>query len=297
MRHIVGVVAALGALFAITVARADDGDAVRVPRGPIHIGEQLTITLEVATPRGAAVELDPASPAWNGVEIIRIAGQRSRDEGDRTIHTLDVVVAPFVPGDLPFQPAVTVVADNEATPRLLPQGTVSVLSVLGLDDPLELSRLAPPESISGAESPWLRPAIAGGAGTAVLLVLGGTLLMARALRARGRRALPAEEQPVVGPGLGGAEELLEHDPVTAYRRLAAAVRAILADRYGFPASALTTLELRGRMESEGVDRWQARLVSGLLEECDAVVYAGYRPAMERRRADLTMAREIAEEPA
>jgi hypothetical protein len=35
-------------------------------------------------------------------------------------------------------------------------------------------------------------------------------------------------------------------------------------------------------------------VGGLLEECDAVVYAGYRPASERRLADLNMAREILE---
>ena len=35
-------------------------------------------------------------------------------------------------------------------------------------------------------------------------------------------------------------------------------------------------------------------VGGLLEECDSVIYAGYRPAAERRQADLTMAREIVE---
>ena len=48
------------------------------------------------------------------------------------------------------------------------------------------------------------------------------------------------------------------------------------------------------MEASGVDRWQTRLVGGFLEECDAVVYAGYLPAAERRQADLTMAREIVE---
>jgi hypothetical protein len=48
------------------------------------------------------------------------------------------------------------------------------------------------------------------------------------------------------------------------------------------------------METSGADRFAARLVGGLLEECDSVVYAGYRPAAERRRADLTMAREIVE---
>jgi hypothetical protein len=94
--------------------------------------------------------------------------------------------------------------------------------------------------------------------------------------------------------LEGAEALLEHDPVAAYRQLAAIVRGVLGRQYSFPAKALTTRELARRMEAEGVDRWQSRLVSGLLEECDAVVYAGYRPALERREADLNMAREIVE---
>jgi hypothetical protein len=68
----------------------------------------------------------------------------------------------------------------------------------------------------------------------------------------------------------------------------------VGSRYGVPATALTTSELRARIESSGADRFQARLVGGFLEECDSVVYAGYRPASERRRADLTMAREIVE---
>jgi hypothetical protein len=32
----------------------------------------------------------------------------------------------------------------------------------------------------------------------------------------------------------------------------------------------------------------------LLEQCDAVLYAGYRPALERADADLTAAYEIVE---
>ncbi|MGE5595616.1 MAG: hypothetical protein ACM3S1_06215, partial [Hyphomicrobiales bacterium] len=92
--------------------------------------------------------------------------------------------------------------------------------------------------------------------------------------------------------LDGVATLLHADPVAAYRSLAALVRGFIAERYGFPAHALTTGELQQRMEAQGVDRWQARLVGGLLEECDSVVYAGYRPAPERREADLTVAQEI-----
>jgi hypothetical protein len=105
--------------------------------------------------------------------------------------------------------------------------------------------------------------------------------------------MPEEAPPGVAvPDLSYAAALLESDPVTAYRTLSSAVRRHLGDQYGFPAIALTARELERRMEAEGVGRWEARLVGGLLENCDAVVYAGYRPASERRRADLTMAEEI-----
>jgi hypothetical protein len=43
-----------------------------------------------------------------------------------------------------------------------------------------------------------------------------------------------------------------------------------------------------------LDRWQVRVAGGLLAQCDSVVYAHYRPAMERADADLTAAYEIVE---
>ena len=60
------------------------------------------------------------------------------------------------------------------------------------------------------------------------------------------------------------------------------------------AFAMTTRELGDQILNRGVDRWQARLVSGLLSQCDAVVFAGYRPALERADTDLTAAYEIVE---
>jgi hypothetical protein len=101
---------------------------------------------------------------------------------------------------------------------------------------------------------------------------------------------------VIPPDLQGAEQLLHSDPVSAYRLMSSVVKNELARRYGVRATALTSSELRRRLETDG-DRWEARLVGGLLEECDSVIYAGYRPAAERREHDLTMAREIVEAPA
>jgi hypothetical protein len=112
-----------------------------------------------------------------------------------------------------------------------------------------------------------------------------------------RRPRRAAARPAVArelPGLQTAEAVIDSDPVSAYRVMSSVVKTELARRYNLRATALTSNELRRRLEDRGVDRWQARLVGGLLEECDAVIYAGYRPAAERRQADLTMAREIVE---
>jgi len=72
------------------------------------------------------------------------------------------------------------------------------------------------------------------------------------------------------------------------------VRKYLADRFEFPAFALTSRELEEQMMQRGLDRWQIRVVGGLISQCDSVVYRRYRPAPERAEHDLTAAYEIVE---
>lgn len=286
--------AAVLAAAAWAPARADDGDTAKLSRSSAIIGQQVTLKVQVITPRGATVEVDPAAPSWNGASVIRVIAESARDDGDRTVHAIDLVVAPFLTGDTSFAPAFSVTLNAISTPRVLPPVQLQVLPTLGPNDPLELSPLAPPTAINGAESPLLRPFIGLGIVLAVLLAATGVALAARSVVRRLRRRAPLSTEPLPAPDLGGAEGLLHTDPVAAYRKLAASVRVVISERYGFPAYAMTTGEVQGRMEARGIDSWQARLVRGLLEECDAVVYAGYRPAGERREADLTMAREIVE---
>ncbi len=94
--------------------------------------------------------------------------------------------------------------------------------------------------------------------------------------------------------VAGAGFVADGDYEAYYGRLSTTVRNYLTQRFEFPAFALTTLELQARMTSRGMDRWQARLAGGLLDQCDAVVFARYRPAAERADADLTAAYEIVE---
>ena len=92
----------------------------------------------------------------------------------------------------------------------------------------------------------------------------------------------------------GAAFATNRDFVAYYGTIAVTVRNYLTERYGFHAFALTTVELRNEMNRRGIDRWQARLVDGLLTQCDSAVYARYMPALERADHDLTAAYEIVE---
>jgi hypothetical protein len=79
-----------------------------------------------------------------------------------------------------------------------------------------------------------------------------------------------------------------------YGTLAEVVRGYLGERFAFNAAALTTTELEQRMRAHGVDRWQARLVGGLLDRCDRAVYARQYPDPASADHDLTVAYEIVE---
>lgn len=292
MKRLAGLVALALLAFAVpgtNIARADG--EVRLSRPSAVIGEHIQATFRVTAPRGATVEVTPGGESWAGVELVSIDEVTQVPQADGVLWLIEATIAGFAPGNLAFAPTVSVVTGNVAESQQLPAVPLRVLSTLPGDAPLELTPLAPPVAIGWAESPWLRPGIALGVIAAAALAIALGWYVARSIARRlGRKPAPAAPQ-APPPTLDGAEQLLHCDPVSAYRLMSAVVKTELAQRHGVRATALTTTELRRRLELGG-ERWEARLVAGLLEECDAVIYAGYRPAAERREADLTMAREI-----
>ena len=87
--------------------------------------------------------------------------------------------------------------------------------------------------------------------------------------------------------------LLDNGEIKQFHMLlASCIRRYLTAKYRFPAFALTTTELKRSMTDFGVDRWQARLVGGLLTESDAVNFAQYVPARARCEQNLEMAYQI-----
>lgn len=286
--------AALGA--GAAGARQPPAIEVSVEPASARIGDHLRLSVRIVLPPGQQPEFAPGTDGWGPVELVRLEAPRQlATAAGETAWLLEATVAPFALGDIPFRPTIAVTAGPDIVTIEPPPASLRVLPTLLPDAPLELTPLPPPVPITGAESPFLRPAIAAGAAAGAIAFATVLIVLARALRRRPRPAPALAPPPQVEPPLEGlllAESTIETDPVAAYRALAATVRAELARRFGIPATALTAAELRARLEARGADRWVARLAGGLLEECDAVVYAGYRPAPERRRADLAMAYEL-----
>jgi hypothetical protein len=285
------LVAMAAALWSAGGASAED--SVRLSRPSSLLGEQVVMVLRVTAPQDATVELTPGTPTWAGVELVGVDSVSRAKSGDGVAWVFEARVSPFLPGEFDFAPTVAIIEGSDARAVTLPPVRFTARPTLAADAELVLTPLPEPRAIGGAQSPLLVPAIASGAAIAAAVV--GLLgwLAVRRLRNALRGPAQREQPPALPPSLEGAQGLLHTDPVAAYRMMSAVVKAELARRYQVRATALTSTELRRKLE-DGGDRWQARLVSGLLEECDSVIYAGYRPAGERREADLTMAREIVE---
>lgn len=284
---------ALG-VFAHDSARADGGDETRLEKMTALIGGQVSLELVVVTEPGSTVEVNNAFPGWNNVEVVSTGRDRVEAKSGEEVHRVPLVVAGFLPGDFPFQPAVTVVRGTESSQRVLPQSKLQVVSSLDAGAPLELSPLAGPREIEGGPSPLLMPAIVAGIALGIVLLSLAIAIVIRLALRRMPRPEQALEPVLAARPLDAVESLMQGDVVAAYRLMSATVRHVLSERYALPARALTSVELERRLGDRAVDRIQARLVGGLLEECDAVLYAGYRPATGRRMADLDIAREIVE---
>jgi len=178
----------------------------------------------------------------------------------------------------------------------VPGAQVTVVSVRAAGDEA-LRPLKPPLGIAGAPPAWLVP---GAIALGVLVLLALVALVVWKIRGR----TPEEElRPLDVPERSAREQLAavqnaalpdEAEFQRFYGTIAAVVREYLGERFGFNAMALTSSELEARMTSHGVDRWQARLVSGLLDRCDRAVYARQYPDPASADHDLTVAFEIVE---
>jgi len=277
---------------------------IRVALDPpeARLGERVEIIVSVTHPSDRLVTAGQLTPS-NAIEVIETRDPVSEVlDSETTVTEFSYEIAPFEVGQIVLG-SVNITALREDGTVTTMSAAIPPLSVFISLQPndTELRPLKPQAEVAGAPPPLLtRASAALGAAVLSILVLGAGLLALR------RRKPPeAEEQPAEPlsleevtrrrlDALGRSRHLEAGNFEAYYGELSLIVRDHLEARFDFRATALTTRELERRMTAEGIDRWQARLVAGLLQRCDAAVYAHVYPDAASADHDLTVAYEIVE---
>ncbi|TAK81071.1 MAG: hypothetical protein EPO16_00325 [Dehalococcoidia bacterium] len=311
-------VAALVAVIAALLASVPRGASAQQPPAPIlgvevnfnrldpAIGDRLLLTLRIRHRSDVAVTASPEAPA--SIEFGKPAMTTLAMPDGVVQTTVTWTVQPFVLGRVRLRPfPVAWVTQEGRTGRFQVQPPEFEVVPTRAAGDTELRPLKDPVSVPGGPPAWLRPTLIALA-VVLSLALGagiGTLIVRRVRpllhRRRAIDAVP-DLEPVTAEssaraaldGLAGTVLSEASAFERYYGTIAAVVRRYLSERIGFNAHALTTEELERRMTANGVDRWQARLVGGLLERCDAAVYAHRFPDPASADHDLTVAYEIVE---
>jgi hypothetical protein len=263
------------------------------------VGDRLTLRIGVDHPDGVTIEGPRFGDDFGGLEIVEAPAPSRSD----THTTITFTLTSFETGAITLPPLeVRYRGPGGAGSLMTGPRTVQVRSVLSPGDDA-LRPLKPQLSLSDGAPPAVVPVLFGA--TFIVLTLFGYWLIRRAIDAR--PAEPAPFEPALTPADRARQALdalvasgaAERDVRAHYARLAEIVRVYLSERFGFPGYAMTRREMERGMARAGIDRFAGRVTANLLEQCDAVQFAGFRPPPERIDADLTAAYEIVQmtEPA
>jgi hypothetical protein len=264
----------------------------------LTVGDRFELHLEIAHDSGTRLSF-PSQAQAGDIDVISVTSPATREEGSGLVTEVTYELAAFNVGPLLVGPIVVDLQDGagQTVQQLIvePQ-PVEVLSTAGANQSVLALRdiegqYVPPETASAQAEPYL---IAAALVVALVILAVSAVLIWRRLRrpAAAPPGLSPEEQAAADLEALAAQGLLTGRPSENYSRLSRAMRTYLASRYGFPALSSSTREIEREMLARGLDRWQARLVSGLLSECDDVVFAGYHPAPARAESDITLAYQI-----
>lgn len=265
------------------------------------VGDRLTLTIVVDHDGGTTITGPGADVDFGNAELIEFADPSTEpianSERERT--TLVYTLTSFTIG-------------TAAVPRLeltwrseIERGTIRTQEVPYTVDSVvppgdnTLRPLKPQLDLAQPAPPPYVPA------TFVLMMAGltalGYWLIRRtiAIQPEPLRPVPVPVPPPTAADIAreqldavAASGVAQSDAAEYYTRIAAITRAYLSARFGFAAYAMTRREMERGMRRDGIDRWPARLTANLLEQCDAVEFARFRPATERRAHDLDAAYEI-----
>lgn len=272
-----------------------------IDRDTVTVGDRIRVTVTVLLPPDATVDPVALEQQFGDLEILFAGLPDERVSGGRKEVRIGMDVAAFLVGQTAVPPLTVTaqLADGTLATAITAPLPITVQSVIPPgENPTEVRDLKPQVSmpLGGGISPRTIALVV----AVIALGLVAVLVLVRRLRRPRAVVTPLPAAPPTAESLARAEldriaglNLLARGEVKElHALLAACIRRYLSDRYGFPAYAMTTTELRREMGEYGVGRWQGRLVTGLLTESDAVNFAQYQPAAARCEANLEMAYQI-----
>ena len=274
---------------------------VSVDKNRVTVGDPINLTVVVRHTPDVRIDTTSIDDQLGPLEPLSSQPPDERSVGGNLELRLRYTVAAYQTGAVPVPQFVfhyTLADGTQGQASARTPLAITVQSVIPADaNPTDIKGLKSQFSLPvPASTDWALVALVSGLAAALALAVALTGLLLRRRAGRGAVAAPvsagnarAELDRIMALDLLGKGEIVEH-----YRLLGACIRRYLTERFGFPAVALTTGELERYMEARGIERWPARLVDGLLNECDAVIYARYVPAAARAEADNAMAYEIVE---
>ena len=265
------------------------------------VGDRITLTIVVDHDDATTIEGAGFGADTGAFEIVAVAPPRTESHNGSSRTTIAYTLAAFRTGDLEIPPQSIVYRGAGGTGTLTSGAiTVRIQSVLAPGD-TELRPLKPQLDLEDPAPPAVVPVLFVAALAA--LTAFGFVLMRRAAAIRpmpaavalaGAAPPPPHETARTALNAIAHGRLADTDVAEYYARIAATLRTYLSARFSFPAYAMTRSEMERGATAAGVERWPARLIANLLEQCDAAEFAAFHPAPERRAADLTAAYEIIE---
>jgi hypothetical protein len=271
-------------------------------RNVVTVGDRIHVAVTLTLPESAQADLTTLESQFGDLELLVVGLPQDTilSDGRRQV-TATFEVAAFRTGttELPALSMLVRLADGSNSTATTGPVPINVESVIPPgENPTDVRDLKPQVSfpvVSGLSTRRVALVVA-----AVALALAAALLLVRWLRRPRPEILPLSGPPLSPEATARTElerisrlGLLDKGEIKQFHALlAACIRRYLTAKYYFPAFAMTTTELKRSMTDLGVDRWQARLVGGLLTESDAVNFAQYVPARARCEQNLEMAYQI-----
>lgn len=273
---------------------------VQINASDFTVGDHIRLLLTVRHPEGVIIELPRVTENISPFEILDVRPVHDSKENNQVIVEAEYKITSFSTGEL-------------ALPRLKvrytePSGVTGEIESSRL--PITISSVLNPnrseQAVKDVKSPisiskdpvqYQQLAQIGAGALALVLILSVVIRRwPRITRAPANTLLDIPPEEKARRDLERIEALYlgngRANYVEYYSSLAECIRSYLAEKYGAWTLGCTTKELKEKMEASGIEPWQARVVYGLLDECDSVRWARYSPVMARAERAITLAYEI-----